>query len=195
MDRGDIFAQDADEKQLNPAEEEQARNQGGYARRRGAVKNEVEDERCRRVGKAGGRQREPGNTLRRMGALDVDIRYNASWIIQTNARRPVGQAPATSGLTGAADTMKINKARVRVTRLGAGLLEDVFFYPKLRRFYRRALSGATGQNTIVDVGANRGQYLLFALKNVPNARVFSIEANEDLMPRLKEQYGFACSGC
>lgn len=64
--------------------------------------------------------------------------------------------------------------------------EGIFFYPKLRKFYKNNLVAKTVK--IIDVGANKGQSIDFFLKIYPNAEIHSFEPNKKLFVYLQDKY-------
>jgi FkbM family methyltransferase len=66
--------------------------------------------------------------------------------------------------------------------------ENIFFYPKLKKFYIENL-GKT-QINIIDVGANKGQSVDFFLKINKNAIINSFEPNRKLYKLIQEKYKY-----
>jgi FkbM family methyltransferase len=66
------------------------------------------------------------------------------------------------------------------------LNEAVFFYPKLKRFYKGAFRDKTPN--ILDVGANKGQSIDFFLSIDPAATINAFEPNKKLFVRLQAKY-------
>ena len=64
--------------------------------------------------------------------------------------------------------------------------ESIFFYPKLRQFYRKNLDGKT--INVIDVGANKGQSIDFFLGINSNAKIDAFEPNKKLFDRLAKKY-------
>lgn len=64
--------------------------------------------------------------------------------------------------------------------------EAIFFYPKLKRFYRRKLGG--GSIRVIDVGANKGQSIRF-FSSVGDATIDAFEPNRKLFARLQQAFG------
>ncbi len=64
--------------------------------------------------------------------------------------------------------------------------EVIFFYPKLKKFYKTNLS--SNKVNIIDVGANKGQSIDFFLKINKNATINSFEPNKKLFNFLKIKY-------
>ena len=76
--------------------------------------------------------------------------------------------------------------RTTIIRKLLQLNEAVLFYPKLRKFYRNAISKS--DVSIIDVGANRGQSIAFFLKLFPKAHIYSFEPNAKLSDFLVKKY-------
>jgi FkbM family methyltransferase len=65
------------------------------------------------------------------------------------------------------------------------LIEDLFFYPKLKKH----LSTHIDDNSIIfDVGANNGQSIRFFRSISQNAKIFSFEPNPTLFKYLQQQF-------
>lgn len=64
--------------------------------------------------------------------------------------------------------------------------EAIFFYPKLKKFYKTHLN--QDQLNIIDVGANKGQSIEFFLKIKSNATINSFEPNRKLFTLLQAKY-------
>jgi FkbM family methyltransferase len=64
--------------------------------------------------------------------------------------------------------------------------EAIFFYPKLRKFYKENLKDS--KLNILDVGANKGQSIDFFLKINSNAQIDAFEPNKKLFVRLQKKY-------
>lgn len=78
------------------------------------------------------------------------------------------------------------KLRTKIIQSLIHLNEAIFFYPKLKKFYKDNL-----QNTsisILDVGANKGQSIDFFLGINPNAKITAFEPNKKLFHFLEEKY-------
>lgn len=80
--------------------------------------------------------------------------------------------------------MTWGKLRIRIVKKLIDINEKLIFERRLRRHYKK--SGDI--NTIIDVGANRGQTIDFFLGINPGCRVFAIEPNPTLFKRLTEKY-------
>ncbi|WP_395768894.1 FkbM family methyltransferase [Aquirufa sp.] len=76
-------------------------------------------------------------------------------------------------------------SRIKLITYLIELNEAILFYPKLKRFYKKALP----QNpTIFDVGANKGQSADFFLAIRPTAQITSFEPNPSLFQFLTTKY-------
>lgn len=78
------------------------------------------------------------------------------------------------------------KLRTKIIQSLIHINEAIFFYPKLKKFYKDNL-----QNTsvsILDVGANKGQSIDFFLGINPNAKITAFEPNKKLFHFLEEKY-------
>lgn len=64
--------------------------------------------------------------------------------------------------------------------------EAIFFYPKLKKFYKANLTSR--EVTILDVGANKGQSIDFFLSVNPNAKINAFEPNRKLFLYLQNKY-------
>lgn len=64
--------------------------------------------------------------------------------------------------------------------------EAIYFYPKLKKFYKSNLNQK--QISIIDVGANKGQSIDFFLKINKNAIINSFEPNKKLFHFLQNKY-------
>lgn len=64
--------------------------------------------------------------------------------------------------------------------------EGIFFYPKLKKFYKENLNKK--EIIIIDVGANKGQSIDFFLTIYPNAEICSFEPNKKLFSFLEHKY-------
>jgi FkbM family methyltransferase len=76
--------------------------------------------------------------------------------------------------------------RTKIIQKIVHINEAIFFYPKLKRFYKKNLPA--GQITIIDVGANKGQSVDFFLELYPNAKINSFEPNNRLFLSLQQKY-------
>jgi FkbM family methyltransferase len=80
--------------------------------------------------------------------------------------------------------------RITLVSYALGLLEDIFFLPKLRREYRNLLSdGKLRKNgsTILDVGANRGQSVDFFHRLFINSIIYAFEPAAAPFQKLKNR--------
>ena len=76
--------------------------------------------------------------------------------------------------------------RIKVIQFLIHQIENQFFYPKLRRFYRQKTMDRAP--VIIDVGANKGQSIDFFLNLYPNATIHAFEPNTALYLRLVDKY-------
>jgi FkbM family methyltransferase len=76
-------------------------------------------------------------------------------------------------------------SRIQIISYLININENVFFYPKLNRFYSKALPS---NPTIFDVGANKGQSIDFFSKIRHTAQITSFEPNPDLFEFLSKKY-------
>jgi FkbM family methyltransferase len=78
------------------------------------------------------------------------------------------------------------KLRTKIIQSLIHINEAVFFYPKLKKFYKENLINASV--CILDVGANKGQSIDFFLGINPNAKITAFEPNKKLFQFLQEKY-------
>jgi FkbM family methyltransferase len=78
------------------------------------------------------------------------------------------------------------KFRTKIIQSLIHINEAVFFYPKLKKFYKENLKNASV--SILDVGANKGQSIDFFLGINPNAKITAFEPNKKLFQFLQEKY-------
>ncbi|WP_353169821.1 FkbM family methyltransferase [Flavobacterium sp.] len=64
--------------------------------------------------------------------------------------------------------------------------EAIFFYPKLKKFYKENLKSQ--EINILDIGANKGQSIDFFLKVNFNAKINAFEPNKKLFRYLENKY-------
>ena len=76
--------------------------------------------------------------------------------------------------------------RTKIIQKLVHINEGIFFYPKLKRFYKENLNSDTIK--IIDVGANKGQSIDFFLNIYPNAEIDSFEPNKKLFLYLQNKY-------
>lgn len=76
--------------------------------------------------------------------------------------------------------------RAQIIQQLVHLNEAVFFYPKLRKFYKTQLTGT--DINIIDVGANKGQSVDFFLGINSKSMVNAFEPNKKLFVLLKGKY-------
>ena len=70
------------------------------------------------------------------------------------------------------------KFRTQIIQKLIHINESIFFYPKLKKFYKKNLTH--NQINIIDVGANKGQSIDFFLEINQNASINSFEPNKKL---------------
>lgn len=78
------------------------------------------------------------------------------------------------------------KLRTKIIQSLIHINEAIFFYPKLKKFYKENLKNASV--SILDVGANKGQSIDFFLGINPNAKITAFEPNKKLFQFLQEKY-------
>jgi len=78
------------------------------------------------------------------------------------------------------------KLRTKIIQSLIHINEAIFFYPKLKKFYKDNLKNAS--ISILDVGANKGQSIDFFLGINPNAKITAFEPNKKLFQILEEKY-------
>lgn len=76
--------------------------------------------------------------------------------------------------------------RAQIVQKLVHLNEGIFFYPKLKRFYKENLQRE--KISILDVGANKGQSIDFFLKINSNAEIDAFEPNKKLFVYLQNKY-------
>jgi FkbM family methyltransferase len=76
--------------------------------------------------------------------------------------------------------------RVKLIQAMIQLNELIYFYPKLKGFYRKNI--AFSNPVIVDVGANKGQTIDFFLRLFKDCTIYSFEPNRQLFERLQHKY-------
>jgi FkbM family methyltransferase len=76
--------------------------------------------------------------------------------------------------------------RTRFIQFYIHVNELLFFYPKLRKYYRLALK--KNRLNVIDVGANKGQTIDFFLGITPNVTVWAFEPNKKLANNLIQKY-------
>lgn len=76
--------------------------------------------------------------------------------------------------------------RVKILQKLIHINENIFFYPKLKKFYKNHLKAEN--ISIIDVGVNKGQSIDFFLKIYPNAIFEAFEPNSKLFVYLQEKY-------
>jgi FkbM family methyltransferase len=78
------------------------------------------------------------------------------------------------------------KLRTKIIQSLIHINEAIFFYPKLKKFYKDNLKNASV--SILDVGANKGQSIDFFLGINPKAKITAFEPNKKLFQLLEEKY-------
>lgn len=78
------------------------------------------------------------------------------------------------------------KLRTKIIQSLIHINEAIFFYPKLKKFYKDNLKSTSV--SILDVGANKGQSIDFFLGINPNAKITAFEPNKKLFQLLVEKY-------
>ena len=78
------------------------------------------------------------------------------------------------------------KLRTKIIQSLIHINEAIFFYPKLKKFYKDNLKNASV--SILDVGANKGQSIDFFLGINPKAKITAFEPNKKLFQFLQEKY-------
>lgn len=76
--------------------------------------------------------------------------------------------------------------RTKIIQKLVHINESIFFYPKLKRFYKNNLKKET--TAILDIGANKGQSIDFFLKINPKSEIDAFEPNKKLFNILKKKY-------
>lgn len=79
----------------------------------------------------------------------------------------------------------MKKLRIRAIKFIIDINEKLFFERRLGKFYKSHLP----LDTVIDVGANKGQSIAFFLSINPACRIYAIEANPGLFARLQRRYG------
>lgn len=77
--------------------------------------------------------------------------------------------------------------RIKFIQIVIQFLENCFFYPKLKKFYK-SLKDVNNSVTIFDVGSNKGQSIDFFTEIYPHARIYAFEPNKKLFKKLKDKY-------
>jgi FkbM family methyltransferase len=80
--------------------------------------------------------------------------------------------------------MALSNIRIKLIKSVIDLNEKIFFERKIRKFYRSA--GTI--NTVIDVGANKGQSIDFFLAMNPSCTVYAVEPNPELFALLTKKY-------
>jgi FkbM family methyltransferase len=77
--------------------------------------------------------------------------------------------------------------RIKLIQLLIEINEKIFFYPKLKSFYKNA-SININSPVILDVGANKGQSIDFFKAIYPNCVIYAFEPNPRLYTALEKKY-------
>lgn len=77
--------------------------------------------------------------------------------------------------------------RIKLIQFLIDLNEKLIFYPRLKAHYKSLVNGSSP--LIIDVGANKGQSIVFFLKNYPKATIYAFEPNKVLYERLIKTFG------
>lgn len=80
--------------------------------------------------------------------------------------------------------MNLSRIRIGIIKKAIDINEKFFFERKMKHFYKQA----GNINTVIDVGANKGQSIDFFLKINPRCRIYAIEPNPDLYRLLLNKY-------
>ena len=79
------------------------------------------------------------------------------------------------------------KFRVLFIRKLLWSLENIFFYPKLAKFYKQ-YKKSEKLKIILDIGSNRGQSIDFFKKIFSDAKIIGFEPNKELFNFLEKKY-------
>ena len=82
--------------------------------------------------------------------------------------------------------MNFSNIRLRIVKTLVDINEKIFFESRLKRFYQS--QNHRKINTVVDVGANKGQSIDIFLSLNPDCRIYAIEANPALCELLRKRY-------
>ena len=77
--------------------------------------------------------------------------------------------------------------RIKLIQLLIEINEKIFFYPKLKSFYKNA-SININSPVILDVGANKGQSIDFFKSIYPDCLIYAFEPNPRLFTALEKKY-------
>ncbi len=80
----------------------------------------------------------------------------------------------------------LKQLRVKLVDKLIDLNEDIFFFPNLKRTFKKHLPD--GIKTAIDVGSNKGQHIDFFLKLNKNCKIYGFEPNRQLYDFLIEKY-------
>ena len=78
--------------------------------------------------------------------------------------------------------------RVRLIQFFLDTNEKLVFYPRLAAYYKMMVR--IKNPVILDVGANKGQTIIFFLKLFPQAKIIAFEPNHKLYKKLTEKFGY-----
>ena len=81
--------------------------------------------------------------------------------------------------------------RISIIQLLIDINERIFFYPKLKSFYKNIAypcSLSPNSQIIFDVGANKGQSIDFFYKIFKNPTIYAFEPNPILYRKLTQKY-------
>ncbi len=80
--------------------------------------------------------------------------------------------------------MSFSGIRIKLIKRVIDVNEKLFFERKIRKFYK----GSGTINTVIDVGANKGQSIDFFLGLNPDCIIYAVEPNPELFALLKKKY-------
>lgn len=80
----------------------------------------------------------------------------------------------------------LHQVWIRGIQWAIDLNEQILFYPRLRRYYQ---STGIQSPTILDVGSNKGQSIIFFRQLYQDARIFGFEPNRLLFQKLEKRWG------
>src|SRR5688572_4391935 len=80
--------------------------------------------------------------------------------------------------------MGLSNMRIGLIKKVIDINEKLFFERKIRKFYRSI--GTI--NTVIDVGANKGQSIDFFLRLNRNCSIYAVEPNPELFVLLTKKY-------
>ncbi len=82
--------------------------------------------------------------------------------------------------------MSFQAVRVKIIKAFVDLIEKNFFERAILKFYKEEFK--TPCNTVIDVGANKGQSIDFFLKLNPDCEISALEPNPELFQLLTKKY-------